>query len=144
MKGIVVTLLVAAITLVAADDPWAKVRELKSGTEIRIKKRGVAQPILAQMDEAMEDRIVVVIKNEQISITKEQIDRLDARPKGGSRIVRETKTTSSAPGNPSPLEQRIGGGPAGPSSSTSSSLNIGSKPDFETVYRRSPLPPPQQ
>ena len=31
---------VACLTVFAADDPWDKVRELKSGTELRILKRG--------------------------------------------------------------------------------------------------------
>lgn len=126
----------AVLTMLAADDGWDKVRELKSGAELRIQKKGSAQPLLATMDEANEDRILVVVKNEQMAIPKDQIDRLDARPKGGSRVVKETKTTSNPPGNPSPTEQRIGGGPVGPSGSSSSSLSFGSKPNFETVYRR--------
>jgi hypothetical protein len=39
-------------------------------------------PVMAQMDEANEERILVVVKNEQVSIPKEQIDRVDARPEG--------------------------------------------------------------
>jgi hypothetical protein len=143
MKRSVFTILVAALTLAAADDPWTKVQELKSGTDLRIQKRGVPQAIMAQMDEANEDRILVVIKSEQVSILKEQIDRLDARPKSGSRMVKETKTTTSGPGNPTAAEQRIGGGPPGPSGSTSTGLTFGSKPDFETIYRR-PIAPPKK
>jgi hypothetical protein len=144
MKHSLILALTAALTLVAADDPWQKVQELKSGTELRIQKKGAAQPVLAQMDEANEERIVVVVKNEQVAIAKDQIDRIDFRPKAGSRIVKETKTTTSAPGNPSPAEQRIGGGPPGPSGSSSSSLTFGSKPDFETIYRRAPMPLPKK
>jgi hypothetical protein len=144
MKHSALVMVAAAISFAAVDDPWLKVKELKSGVELRIHKRGVTQPVLAQMDEANDDRIVVVIKNEQVPIAKDQIDRIDFRPKAGSRVVRETKTTTSAPGNPSPSEQRIGGGPPGPSQSVSSSLAFGSKPDFETIYRRSPLTVPKQ
>jgi hypothetical protein len=136
--------MVAALALNGAEDHWDKVRELKSGTELRIQKRNAAQPVMAQMDEANEERILVVVKNEQVSIPKEQIDRVDARPKGGSRVVKETKTTSAPMANPSPSEQRPGGATPGPSASTSSSLSFGSKPDFETVYRRQPLGLPRK
>ena len=80
MKHSLILALTAALTLVAADDPWQKVQELKSGTELRIQKKGAAQPVLAQMDEANEERIVVVVKNEQVAIAKDQIDRIDFRP----------------------------------------------------------------
>ncbi|HYP05058.1 MAG TPA: hypothetical protein VER03_02390 [Bryobacteraceae bacterium] len=142
MNRRLIVLLAAAVTLVAAEaDPWAKVLELKSGAELRIQKRGIAQPILAQMDEATEERLVVVIKNEQVSIPKDQIDRIDARPKGGSRVIKETKVTNNAPGNPSPSDHRPGGPITGPSSSQSSSMTFGGKPDFEIVYRRPPVRP---
>lgn len=129
---------IAALSLLAADDPWTKVRELKSGTELRIQKKDARQPLLAQMDEANDERIVVVVKNEQLAIPKEDIDRIDYRPKGGSRVVRESKVNNSGPGKPNPSDQRIGGSVPGPSQSASSSLTFGSKPDFETIYRRTP------
>jgi hypothetical protein len=139
MKLTHLVVLAGAATLLGADDPWAKVRELKAGTELRIQKKGIAQPVLAQMDEADDERIVVVIKNEQMPIRKEQIDRIDFRPKAGSRMVKETRITSSAPGNPSPADQRVGGGTPGPSQSISSGVAFGPKPAFETIYR---WPPP--
>src|SRR5215831_9702774 len=91
-------LLLAAAAAFAADNPWDKVKELKSGTEIRIARKGVAQPIEAKLDEVRDDAVVVVVKNEQKAIPKDEIDRLDARPKGGgSRITTETKSTTTPP-----------------------------------------------
>lgn len=129
-------LLLSALTLVAADDPWTKIQEVKSGSELRVFKKGAKQPVLAKLDQVTEESVVIVVKNEQVAVPKEEIDRIDARPTGGSRVTRQTTTKMNTPGNPSPSDQRIGGGSPGPSSSSSSSLSIGGKPDFETVYRR--------
>src|SRR5450759_5421864 len=90
--------LLVAVTAICADDPWAKVRELKSGTELRIYKTGAKQPELVKMDEATDESVVVVLKNEQVSIAKDQIERIDYRPvRTGSRVVKETKTTTVDP-----------------------------------------------
>ena len=127
--------------LFAADDEWTKVRQLKTGTELRIVKRKSSQPILAIMDEAGEDNLVAVIKNEQVSIPKDEIERIDYRPKQtGGRATKETKTTSTqeAPdARQGPPKATHGGG-----DSTSYSTNYSwGKPDFETVYRRKAAPP---
>jgi hypothetical protein len=133
-------LTLAAITILAADNPWSKVRDLKSGSELRIYKRGASQPIVATMDEANDDRLIAVVKNEQVSFAKTDIDRIDARPETkGSRVMKTTTTTASeshdkvaAPGPQGQL---------GPSSSTTTSFGARPKPDFETVYRRLAGPP---
>jgi hypothetical protein len=125
----------------ADQDTWSKVKDLKSGTEIRIVKRGAAKPIEGKLDEARDDSIVIVLKNEQVSIAKDEIDRLDSRPKSGSRIVKhgEAKQTDPDPTPPVGMDH----GPAVPGTSYSSGLSIGSKPDYETVYRR-PLGAPKK
>ena len=42
-------LLVLSATLAfAADDPWAKVKDLKTGTELRIYKKGSSQPLVVK------------------------------------------------------------------------------------------------
>jgi hypothetical protein len=137
-----ICLLLAAVSVVfGAGDPWAKVRDIKSGTELRIYKRGVKQPVLAKMDEATDERLIIALKEEQTSIAKEDIDRVDARPaQTGSRIVKETKTTTTAPNHSASPRDNVGGS-AMPGTSTSSGLSIGGKPDFETVYRRVTPPP---
>jgi hypothetical protein len=122
--------LCAALLALGADDPWAKVKELKTGAELRVFKKGAAQPLLVQMDELTDDNLVVIAKNQQTAIPRDQIERVDYRPSGKSRVTKETtsKVNDAA-------------GATGPSNSTSSNLVIGSKPDFETIYRRPPTAP---
>jgi hypothetical protein len=134
-------LLAAATAFAAAEDPWAKVKDLKSGTEVRVVKRGAAKPIEGKLDEARDDAVVVVVKNEQVSIPKDQIDRLDYRPKPGSRIAKtgDAKQTDPDPTPPVGMSH----GPAVPGTNYSSGLSIGSKPDYETLYRR-PLGAPKK
>ena len=118
----------------AADDPWTKVKELKSGTEIRIVRKGSAQPLEAKLDEARDDAVVVVVKNEQKAIPKEEIDRLDYRPKPGSRVTTETKAGTDAP-DTKPAAGMAHGAPV-PGQTYSSNVSLGSKPGYETIYRR--------
>jgi hypothetical protein len=130
----------AALAIFAAGDSWDKVRELKSGAELRIYKKGARQPVLAKLDKATEENLVIVLKDEQTAIEKDDIDRIDARPpQSGSRIVKETKTTTTSPEHTVAPHERARNSPS-PGTSTSSSLTIGSRPDFETVYRRVPAP----
>lgn len=127
--------LLTAVAAFGADDPWAKVKALHTGAELRIVKKGSATPVLAQMDELTDDNLIVILKKTQTAIPKEDIDRVDARPTPGSRVTKETTTKESFPDAKSaiPSPQK---GPDVPGTSTSTSVNIGSKPDFETVYRR--------
>src|SRR5947209_3353457 len=76
----------------AADDPWTKVKELKSGTEVRVMKKGAAQPVIGKFDEATDENLILVVKTEQTAIAKDAIDRIDYRP-AKPRLVKETKTT---------------------------------------------------
>ena len=134
MRQALFTLLAAAAAF-SADDPWTKVRELKSGTEIRILKKGAKQPLIGKFDEANADRVVLVVKNEQMAVAKADVDRLDSRP-SGSRVKAESSAKTEDPKADKPPV-----GPpaiARPSTSYNSGLAIGSKPDFETIYRRPP------
>jgi len=131
-------LVLAAFAAFAADDPWAKVKELKGGTELRIYKKGTAQPVLAKSDDVTEDNLVVVVKNEQIAIPKDMVDRIDYRPNKGSRVTTETK---SKPTDPDSTPRPPGYGSNVPGNSTSTSVGIGSKPDFELIYKRPAAPP---
>ena len=88
MRGIAMVLL-AAMTAFAADDAWTKVRELKSGTELRIFKKGGLHPIIAKMEEANPESLIIVVKNEELAIPREQIDRIDYRPVRGPRVTRK-------------------------------------------------------
>jgi hypothetical protein len=133
--------LLSAAALFAADDPWTKVKELKSGTEIRIVRKGAAKPIEGKFDEAQDDKVIVVLKNEQVAIAKDDIDRLDFRPKG-SRITRNAGAKETQP-DPTPAVG-MDHGPSVPGKSYNSGLSIGSKPDYETLYRRPAGAPPKK
>ena len=127
MRGIILLLLTGLVAF-GADDPWSKVKTLKTGAELRIYKKGSTQPVLALMDELTDDNLVVVVKKTQTAIPRDQIDRIEARPAAGSRITKETTTKDTSKGPQ--------GDPEVPGTSTSTSISVGSKPDFETVYRR--------
>ena len=133
MKRILIAILMAG-GCIGADDGWSKVVDIKTGTEIRVFRRDAKQPIVAKMDEANDERLVLVLKNEQTAIPKSEIDRLDARPAAASRVKSESKVTTEVPGAKAdvPAPKLSAGEPR----SVSSGVSIGSKPDFETVYRR--------
>ena len=136
----VLFLILAAVAARAADDPWTKVKNLKSGTELRVFKKGTAQPVLAKMDEADDERLLVVVKNTQQAIFRADIDRVDYRPPAGSKLTSKSENKTSDPDTrPAPP----GYGSRTPQNSTSTNVSIGSKPDFETIYRR-PAPPPRK
>src|SRR5947207_650830 len=124
-------LLLAGVAVFAADDPWTKVKELKSGTEVRIFRPGNPTPLEGKLDEATDEHVVIVVKNEQKAIRKDVIDRLDARPKSSGRTV-ESKTTSTQPDTTPPAGMSHGANVPGQSTSTNLSFN---KPGYETVYR---------
>jgi hypothetical protein len=135
-----IVLLLAAMASSAAEDAWAKVRAVKSGAEIRVVKRGAVEPVLAKMDELTDENLVVVVKNAQVAIPRNQIERIDARPaKTGKRVVQQT--TSSGPEVTKGADRSTRPNSDHPSSSYGSSVNFVSKPDFETVYRRAPGAP---
>ena len=133
--------LLATLPVFSADDPWSKVRELKTGTEIRVFKKGSMQPILAKFDEANDDSLIIVVKNEEIAIHRDLVDRLDYRPpQTGPKVKSETTSKTETP------DQRVGEPPdprgsPGLTSSTSTNYSFGSKPDFQTIYRRPPPAP---
>jgi hypothetical protein len=131
-----------AVTALAADNPWDKVRELKTGTELRVYKKGARQPLLGTMDEANDERLIVVVKNEELAIQKDDIDRIDYRPtKPSGRAAKVTTTTTTDSTQTTPVGPVPQGTHAGPSTTTSTTIGSGSKPDFETIYRRTSVTP---
>ena len=123
-------LVLAAATAFAADDPWQKVKNLKSGTDLRVVRRGSTQPLLVQMGELTDDNLLVIDKKTERAIPRAEIDRIDSRPSKPT-WVKEEKTGNAV--NPD----------GGNSSSYSSGYSRGSRGDFETIYRR-PAPPPKK
>lgn len=106
------------------EDDWDKLGQLRSGTELRVFRKGTREPLNAQLGEATEENLVVVVGNGQSAIPRDQIDRIDARPSSARPVTRETKTRDSVDTKGKPER------------SYSSGVSVGSKPGFETVYRR--------
>ena len=131
-------LLCAAVAL-GADDPWAKVKELKTGAELKVYKRGAAQPLSVKLGELTEENLVVINKNQETAIPRDEIDRIEARAAGRTRTITDTQTAeknaatdprSNIPGPNSPP-----GAMHAPSTTTSSGVTWTSQP-FETIYHR--------
>jgi hypothetical protein len=122
-------LLLAALVAFSADDDWAKVKSVKTGAELRIYKKGSAQPVLAQMGELTDDNLIVLIKKTESAIPRDQIDRIDARPLA-KRVTKETSDKTSL------------GSDGQVNSSSSAGYSFGRKPDFEMVFRR--VAPPKK
>jgi hypothetical protein len=143
MRTLLYSLCITSV-LFAADDPWAKVKDLKSGTELRVYKKGSAQPLNVKMGDVTDENLIVVMKNEETAIARDLIDRIDYRPSGKSRLSTASKIASKdTTGDPKaviPAPNARGANP-GTATETSTNLSVGSRPEFETVYRR-PAPEP--
>ncbi len=126
----VLLLILAATAAFSADDPWQKVKDLKSGTDLRVFRKGATQPLLVQMGELTDDNLVVIEKKAERAIPREEIDRIDARPPKPT-WVKEEKASDTV--NPDGSH----------SSGYSSGYSRGSRVDFETIYRR-PAPAPKK
>jgi hypothetical protein len=128
-------LLLAALTLFGADNPWLKVQQLPNRSELRIYRKGEKAPMNAILADTSADAIVVVAKNKQLTLHKEEIDRLDARPP--AKPSKPEVTTTSKQTDPDYTPQPGPGHTALPSTSSSSNLSFGSnKGEFKTVYTR--------
>jgi hypothetical protein len=137
MRRSVLLLLSAAAFAAAADNfTWDKVKELKSGSEVRIYEVGKPTPLEAKLDEVRDDDIVVVFKNEQKAIRKDIILRLDARPNSKRPVTTETKTTIDRGDKPGPPQGKPTEKPNIPGQTYQSGLTFGSKPAYETIYRK--------
>ena len=131
------SLAMLALAVHAAEDAWAKVQALKTGTEIRVYKKSSTQPVLAKFADAREDSLLIVVKNAEVAVPKAEIDRIDYRPpKPGGRVTKETKTTEEDPTKAKEPPAGMNGRQDGVGSSTSTSFSVQGKPDFETIYRR--------
>ena len=123
-------LILAAAAAFGADDPWAKVKDLKTGTDLRVFRKGKPQPLMVQMGELTPDNLVVIQKKTEMAIPREEIEEVDSRPAKSTWTKNE-----STSGTPNPDGTN--------SSSYSSGYSKGSRGDFEVVYRR-PVPPPKK
>lgn len=136
MRQAILALLFLAAPLGWSADDWVKVKALTSGTELKIWKTGSKQALEAKMDEATDESLIVATKKEQVSIPREQIQRIDARaPKRRERPATTTTSKNDIPGaDPATVNRPTrAGGPAG---SVSTSTTWGGAAPFETVYRK--------
>jgi hypothetical protein len=126
----------SSLLLFAADDAWKRVRDLRSGAEVKVLKVGVKNPITAKFDEANDERMVIVVKNEQTSIAKDDVLKVEARKQEPS-VRREQKTTNTDP-NAQLSQPRVPnpGQRATPALQESSSGVTFSKPGFELIYEK--------
>jgi hypothetical protein len=138
MRTIAITLLMT-LTALGATDTWPKVKDLPGGTEVRVYKRDGKPPVTAKLADATDDQLIIVVKKEEISIPKDQIDRIDYRPQKSDRVTTTTTNKTDDPATQAPI------GPARdarvPGTSSSSNMSFGGKPDFETIYRRTAMLP---
>jgi hypothetical protein len=129
------SVLLLAAGLFAVENPWSRVQELKNRAELRIYRKGVAEPVNALFCGVTDDVLIAVVRNAQVSFAKNEIDRLDARPASAAKrtVKPESKVKTEMPdGTPHP--QR---GLEVPRDSWSGGVSFGSdKPDFETICRR--------
>ncbi len=135
MRRFLFLLLTAAVAAICADDPWAAVVKLKSGTEIRVVKKGSTQPVTGNFAEANDEHLVWVVKNEQQSIPKNQVDRVEARPQAAGRVKVGSKTTTEDPQAAKEPPVGMNERPVA-ATTTTSAVSIEGKPAFELVYRR--------
>jgi len=134
-----ILVLCAAAVAFGAEDPWAKVKELKTGSELRVYKRGSAQPLLVKMGDLTDDNLVVVNKKEETAIPRDQIDRIEARLAARTRTTTDTesaeKNAASDPRSSIPGPNAPPGAMHAPTTTTSTGVQW-TKQDFEVVYRR--------
>jgi hypothetical protein len=130
----IVPLLLTALALLAAEDPWVQVRELKNGADLRIYNVNTKRPLEAKFDRASEESLIVVTKTGQVSIPKDLIERLDCRREPSPRL-KDTRVDRKI--GPNRAETANGALP-GVTTSVKTRLDIPSKPAFEKIYDRAP------
>jgi hypothetical protein len=139
--------LCAAVVAFGADDPWAKVKELKTGAELHVYKRGSVQPLNVKMDELTDDNLVVINKNTQMAIPRDQIERIEARASGRTRTMTNTQTAeqnaATDPRSAIPGPNQPPGAVHAATTTTSSGVTW-TKQEFETIYRKTAGSPPKK
>lgn len=124
-----ILMLACAAAVCAAGDSWDKVQQLKGGAALRIYKVNAQAPLTATLDRAGEQSLIVFTRNGQLSIPKEEIDRLDWRP--AQRVDRTARVNRKvAPKGAEVTSNTM------PGATTTVGVKLGKKAPFETIYRR--------
>jgi hypothetical protein len=126
-----VLLMLCALTALPAEDTWAKVRELKSGTELRIYKTNSKDALEAKFERAGDDSLIVTTKSQELSVPKEDIERVDVRRANGGRLKTHADRKVAQKGA-EVTQNTIPGG----TTTVTTGMSFPSKPGFETVYKR--------
>ncbi len=127
-------LFAAALAATGGEDPWMKVRKLESGSEVRVYKTGARKPVEGRFQQASAESVVVLLKNAQVSIPREQVERLEWRPaqSGSGVAMKAEKHTGSR-------EEAATGRSKNstlPPRSTAAGIKIRPWVGYETIYRR--------
>lgn len=129
-------LLMTAAAAFGEEDPWAKLRGLESGSELRIYKIGAKQPINARLDEVKQESILIATDKEQMAVPKSEIERVDRRiAPATSRVAVEARRVV---GTHESTVSAAGADRSAPPLSTLAGIKIKSQQDFEIVYQRGP------
>lgn len=121
----------------ADDDPWQAVRELKPGVELRVYKQGLKDPLPAKFDSLGADSLIVTTKSGQLSIPKQEIQRVDCRRPGG-RLLKKTRADRKV--NAQGAEVTSNTIP-GATTTVKTGFDLPLKSAFYTVYPPPPPPP---
>lgn len=130
----ILLLLVPVFMALGADDPWAKVSELKRGTQVWVYKTGAKQALAGTLDETREQSLVVILKNQQVAIPKDEIDRVAIRPTK-TRVTAESRTKTS---DPTAKERDLDPeqGPGKPTQTTAGGIRLHPGSALQTIYQR--------
>jgi hypothetical protein len=118
MLKLTAVLLLASFSSLAAD-PWDKLKNLKTGSDLKIYKTAGGEPITAKSADVTETKVVVIIKNEETAIRKSEIARIDYQPPAGKHTKSKDYTVTE----------------------DSASMSIGSSSNregWQTIYQRPP------
>jgi hypothetical protein len=103
-----------------AADEWQKVRDLKANSEVRVYQKQSTKPLAGKITGATDRKLILVTKNEVLSLNKADIDRVEYHP---PRQMTRTQTSEST----------NDGSSTGDSSSLSYSW---SREGWQTIYQR--------
>lgn len=121
----------------AAEDPWAKVTRLKSGSELIIVKTGEKKPLTATFNDIDEEHLFVIVKKTQMAIAKSDIEQIEARPASDRKARREDLNRQVDPNvELSRPQAPVPGGRPVPSLQNGGARVSYNKPDYELVYRK--------
>ncbi len=128
-----ILLLLSAIAAPASDDPWQPVRELQHDAELRIYKVNAKDPLSAKFERATDGSVIVITKTGQLSIPREEIERLDCRRADRDRIVKGTRVDRKVAAQGAEI---TGNTTPGATTSVKTTLELPTKSAFYTVYDR--------